>query len=483
MAVKLRCPECRAELKLKTAPEAGTEVECPKCGSSFEAPDTEAENEKAELVKQLKGAKEKEEKEEKTKPAAKGKADDKPAPKQPKRRKAKKRETSKGALIGAICAALFMLITVTATLIWFFNRVPQSVEMLHYVPEDAQSAIGVNVGHALKYPEFYKSVSGAYGGQQFRTAADAIGKAAGKESLEGWVDRVAVATSAANGTTMVFRTKEPFDEAALGKLAGAQKSGTFYNVPNMGRVFAPTPRLVVVASASTPQAVFNRMLTGHGDNKEKTLGTRMGALGAKVTRGTFWRLTMFDTGTRPTAPPKKEGAAGNDDSAAQLAQTTYEAINATKGYGVKASMGSKDVRFELDVWYTEGDKSSSTAKKWKDSELAKGDEGNTPKWFKEAGNTFGDKKVFAQLLNNLSFGTYGDVFYARTSVTMVDLQQSSSAAVGEVLGTRAAQGGFGGPGGVGPVGPAGPGPMGPGVPGGIVGPGGKPRRAIRKVRA
>lgn len=475
MAVKLRCPECRAELKLKSAPEPGTEIECPKCGSSFDAPDTEAENEKAELVKELKGAKNKDERAA-PKAAAKG---DKPAPKQPKRRKAKKRETSKGALVGAICAALFMLITVTATLIWFFNRVPQSVEMLHYVPEDAQTALGVNVGHAIKYPEFYKSVSGAYGGQQFRTAGDAIGKAAGKESLEGWVDRVAVATSAANGSTIVFRTKEPFDEGVLGKLAGAQKSGKFYTVPNMGRVFAPTNRLVVVASANVPQNAFNRMLNGHGDNKEKTLGTRMGALGAKVTRGTFWRLTMFDGGSRATAPPKKDGPAGSEDSAQQLAQTSYDTINGTKGFGVKASMGSKDVRFELDVWYNEGDKSSTTAKKWKESELAKGDEGNTPKWFKEATNTFGDRKVQAQLLNNLSFGTYGDVFYARTSVVMLELQQSSAAAVGEVLGTRAVQGGFGPVGGGGPGMPGG----GPGMPGGIVGPGGKPRRAIRKARA
>lgn len=481
MAVKLRCPECRAELKLKTAPEAGTEVECPKCGSSFEAPDTAAEDEKRELVKELKGAKDKDEK---AKPKAESKKDDKPAPKQPKKRKAKKRETSKGALIGAICAAVLMLVTVTATLIWFFTRVPQSVEMLHYVPEDAQSALGVNIGHATKYPEFYKSASSTFGGQPFRAAGDAIGKAAGKESLEGWVDRVVVATSTANGSTIVFRTKESFDEGALGKLAGAQKAGTYYNVPNLGRVFAPTNRLVVVAPASMPQGVFDRIRTGHGGNVEKTLGTRMGALGAKVTRGTFWRLSMFDGGARPTPPPKKDGAgtAGSNDAAQQLAQTSYDTLNGTKGFGVKASFGSRDVRFELDVWYTEGEKSSNTAKKWKESQLAKGDEGDTPKWFKEATNTFGDKKVQAQLLNNLSFGTYGDVFYARTSVVMAEMQQNASAGLGEVLGTRSAQGGFGGGGGPAPGGPGGPGgPVLPGPGGGVVGPG--PRRAVRKVRA
>jgi hypothetical protein len=479
MAVKLRCPECRAELKLKTAPEAGTEVECPKCGSSFEAPDTEAESEKAELVKQLKGAKDKDEK---AKPKAAAKGGGKPAPQQPKKRKAKKRETSKGALIGAICAALFMLVTVTATLIWFFNRVPQSVEMLHYVPEDAQTAVGVNVSHATKYPEFYKSASGAYGGQQFRLAGDAIGKAAGKENMEGWVDRVIVATSTANGASIVFRSKEPFDEAALGKLPGAQKTGNFYTVPSVGRVFAPTNRIVVVAPANVTQGAFTKMLNGHGDNKDKTLGTRMGALGAKVTRGTFWRLTLFDGGSRPAAPPKKD-AAGGDDTAQQRAQAEYDTVNGTKGYGVKASLGSRDVRFELDVWYADGDKSSSTSKKWRESELAKGDEGNTPKWFKEGSNTFGDKKVAAQLLNNLSFGTYGDVFYARTAVVLTELQQTAAASMGEVMGLRS-QGGGGGGGMPGP-GP-GPGPMGPGgpgMPGGVVGPGGRPRRASRKGRA
>ena len=45
MAVELRCPDCRAKLRLKAAPEAGTEVECPKCGTVFPAPEPEPEPE------------------------------------------------------------------------------------------------------------------------------------------------------------------------------------------------------------------------------------------------------------------------------------------------------------------------------------------------------------------------------------------------------------------------------------------------------
>src|SRR3954471_6036630 len=39
MAVELRCPECRAKLRLPADPEPGTDVECPKCSNVFPAPD------------------------------------------------------------------------------------------------------------------------------------------------------------------------------------------------------------------------------------------------------------------------------------------------------------------------------------------------------------------------------------------------------------------------------------------------------------
>ena len=39
MAVELRCPDCRAKLRLPDEPEPGSDVECPECNAVFPAPD------------------------------------------------------------------------------------------------------------------------------------------------------------------------------------------------------------------------------------------------------------------------------------------------------------------------------------------------------------------------------------------------------------------------------------------------------------
>src|SRR3954468_7194686 len=101
MAVELRCSDCRAKLRLKEAPEAGTEVECPKCGTVFAAPEPEEE-----------APKESTEKESAEKKEPKAKKKDKAAAGTPKRRRAKKRETSKVALFAVIGAGVFMLLVV-----------------------------------------------------------------------------------------------------------------------------------------------------------------------------------------------------------------------------------------------------------------------------------------------------------------------------------------------------------------------------------
>src|SRR5262245_54494450 len=110
MAVELRCPDCRAKLKLKTAPDPGTEVECPKYGPVSPAPEPEPEPEEE-------APKEKPEKRQKKEKKAK-KASATTAPAAPKKRKAKKRETSKAALFAVIGTGVFMLLTVTGVLIW-----------------------------------------------------------------------------------------------------------------------------------------------------------------------------------------------------------------------------------------------------------------------------------------------------------------------------------------------------------------------------
>jgi hypothetical protein len=362
--------------------------------------------------------------------------------------------------------------------------------------------MGMNLGHAQKYPAFYKSLKSLIDGAEFKPAGDAVSKAFGSD-LDGFVDHIAVARSLKNGHAIVFRSKVEFDPADLSKIPGAEKKTldgkTYYVAPNLlrnneaGRVFAPTNRLIVVCPASSARlndATFKKMINGHGENKEKTLGVRMGDLGKRVTRGTFWQMWVFDTDVKtesalPAADEK--GAAGGDDSKSKKRAVFQDATNGSIGFGVKASLGSREVRFEIVVSCKDSERASEFAKKMKESDLGKGDEGTPPKWFKDDTAGLGDRKIAAQLLSNISFGSSGDLFYARSSVETVDLQQSATTAIGLVTGlapknqSGSPGGGPGMPGmpGAPPGGPPGPPPGGPGGPP----PGPRPGMRRRHYRA
>jgi hypothetical protein len=500
MAVELRCPDCRAKLRLKVAPEAGTEVECPKCGTVFPAPEPEPEpNEDAPKPKKKSAASAEDDEKDKTDSEKKDKKtktkkDAKPgASKTPKKRKFKKKETSKAALIAVISIGVFMLLCMTGVLIWFFGRTPKSVEMFYYVPEDSQTAIGINLGHAQKYPEFYKSLKSTIESSDFKTPGDAIAKAAGTD-FNGLLDYAVKANSSKSGWAIVFRTKAEFDAGALAKIPGAEKKSadgkTYYTAPDLltnnqrGLVFAPTNRLIVVCPTTMDgQPAFKKMLNGHGDNKDKTLGVRMGDLGKRITRGTFWQLILFDTDLKSESvlPGTDKNSGGSrEDSQQKKLKVFSDALNSTRGMGIKASIGSRQVRFEIAITYGDSDKASSFAKVMKESDLGKGDEGEPPKWFKDDTMSLGDKKIAAQLLSNIGFGSSGAIFYVTSYVDTLDLQPSSGRLIGAVLGIAQRQGGGvpmgGGPGGAPPNLPPG-GPGGGGKPGG-----GKPRRRPNPAR-
>jgi len=513
MAVELRCPDCRAKLRLKAAPEAGTEVECPKCGTVFPAPEPEPED---DADAPLKTAKSDDEKPKKSSETRDKKADAKKGPggeaKAPRKRKAKKRETSKTALIAVICAGTILIACMSGVLVWYFTRTSKAVEMFYYVPEDAQAAWGINLGHVQKYPVFYKAINALITGAPFKPAADAVAKAAGTD-MDGLVDYVAVAESLNGGVvqsaTIVFRTKTEFDAADLSKIPGAEKKTldgkTYYLVPSLlqgnasARVFAPTNRLVVVCPDTINEPVFKKMINGHPDSRDKTLGVRMGALGKRVTRGTFWQLMMFDNAAtvEDALPPVNAAAAGGkssaDDPKAKKRAEYSDGMKGSFGIGVKASLGSRELRLEMIVSEKDGGRASEYAKKMKESEIGKGDEGTPPPWFKDETSSLGDKKIGAQVISNLGFGASGELFFVKTAVDTTDVQQSATKILGMVLGKTAQSAGGspgigpGGPGvgpggGGGPVRPGGP-PGAPGPPGRPNGPpGGKPRRRYNRAR-
>ena len=491
MAVELRCPDCRAKLRLREAPEPGTEIECPKCGTAFAAPEPEPEEDESPRPRKKEPPAEKGgrgDKAGKARPGAEKAAKKEKGPKDPKgprKRRAKKKETSKLALFLVIGAGTFLLIFMGGMLIWFFTRTSKAVEMFYYVPEDAQVSGGINLGHAQKYPEFYKSVKTSLAGTDYQAAADAIAKAA-ETDMEGLVDYMVRAESTANGWAVVFRTKADFDGGTLAKLPSARKktagSVDYYVVPNLlaggktGLAFTPTKRFIVVCPESLEsKGEFKNMVAGHPDSRDKTLGVRMGALGKRITRGTFWQMTLFEGGVKPQSvfPPQKSPnpppggqpggqppAGGSDDPDAAYTKVAMDALSGAKGFGVKASIGSRDVRFEMAVWYEESDKPSELATKQKESELGKGDSGEPPKWFKQKLSGWGlsDRKVYAQLLSNVGFGSSGGVFYVHSEAETIEVQKSASSVMLKVSGQSKDQN-SGNPG---------------GAPGG--GPGAQPRR-------
>ncbi|MBP3959055.1 hypothetical protein J8F10_27745 [Gemmata sp. G18] len=492
MAVELRCPDCRAKLRLPEAPDAGTEVECPKCATVFAAPEPEDTGEEEVIKKKKKPARDDEgddsdrgEKKEKKKTKTKTKID----PNVPRKRKAKKRETSKALLFGVVGLGLLLLGGVGGMLVWFVARTPKSVEMMYYLPEDCDTAEGLNLGHAQKYPELYKSISGTFQNTEFKAAIDAFARVLGTSDGDALVEYVVFGSSNKSGSATVVRTRMDIDGTALGKLPGAQQktlgSGTYYLVDGFKggakvRVFSPTSRLIAYCSTDVPEGVFQKMLGGHADSKEKTVGVRAGELGKRVTKGTFWSMTLYQGENKPPAASAGGAQGGNnDDGNAQFARLVADTLAGSKGWGWKASIGSREIRFEITVWYNEGDKASNTSKKFKESDLGKGDEGTPPKWWKEKIDSLG-KKIGAQMLSNVGCGSSGDLFFAKSAVDTVDLKDAVSSVAGKVTGKSGGMGGPpGGPGGPpgGPGGPPGGPPVGP--PGGPGAPGRPPKTRRR----
>jgi flagellar basal body-associated protein FliL len=433
-------------LRLKEAPEPGVEVECPECEHVFPAPDLE--NGDAPPARPKKRPRDDEDDDDRpaTKAGENGapkKKKKKADPKIPKKRRAKKKETNKTLMILLIVGGIVFLAAVSGLLIWFFSRKPASYEMMKYLPADAEAAVGLNVGHLNKYPEFLKQVEPVYSNNGFKRAADALAKALGTE-VNDMLDYMVDGTGK-SGSAIVLRTKQEFDQEALAKLPGAKKTGNYYTITNIrgagDRVFAPTNRIVVFCTSSIPKSTFDAMLTGNEGNEE-TLALRAGPLSKRVVRGTYW---VFGLGqyAKFTAPPKKtDGTSGGE-------RLTYiaDVASSAKGLGFKASVGSRSVRFEFVVWCSDSDVAGSKYEKFKGSELAKGDDAlEPPRYWKDFAQTGvgGDKKVTTELLSNIGAKTSGELYilYAECDT------KTRMASVGNIGGKLAGEqsgGGSGGP--------------------------------------
>jgi predicted Zn finger-like uncharacterized protein len=427
MAVEFRCPECRAKLRVPEAPDPGDDVECPKCGHVFPAPDLDDDRpEKAAAAPE---------------PEEKPKAGGQPkefVKANNKRKKAKKKKTSPALLAGIVVGGLVFIGLVTALLVWYTRRAPASVEMMYYLPEDTELVTGFNVGHVQKYSGLYDTVDKAFAETPTQKAFAAFAKALGQEPKEITDYAVTGKGKTPSSAAIVLRTKKEYDTARLAKFPGAREATAdgvkYYKVDKIDgvdfdnpRVFAPTNRLLVICPGDIPTGLFGKMVHGQKD-ESKAVPARMGAFGNKVARGTYWVMYLYGTGSplRPKLPPQPEGNTISPDF--EYAKMLVGVAGKSQGMGYKVNVGSKEIRMEMLVWYDNADDAKDQAKKWKESELAKGDDGDTRsvRWWGPFVARMGQRKVGDQMRDHLVFDSSGEVFVARTAVDTVEMKMSIS---------------------------------------------------------
>jgi hypothetical protein len=314
-------------------------------------------------------------------------------------------------------------------LIFLLGRKSPTIAMMSYLPDDTQTVYGVSIGQIQRYPLFYKSFASATG-LETPTHTDPLSKALGDDFIE-QIDSVIWGVGAAN-RTMVIRTKQEFDTAALTKLGREEtiEDVKVYSVSRLhelpgplglgfseGKVFAPTNRILVVTTARIQPATLQKIL--HGDTSEGSIVSRMGPLGKRIARGSVW-LFHLERAASNKAADETLARMYKDDST--KARNPLDP-GPLRGWGIRASLGSKSVRFEAVGWCMDSAQATTDLENWNKSEIAKGDEGTPERvWTEFANRNFGDKILVAQILSNFSFSASGELFIVKTEADIARVQ-------------------------------------------------------------
>jgi hypothetical protein len=455
MAFDIRCPECKARLRLDEAPDPDTPIECPRCGSQFAAPAPE-------------------------RPAAKPARSDKIDPmtgerkkrgKMPKKRKVKKQKTNPIVLLIAIGFGFAALIAVGILMVWFLNRAGKVEEMLTYVPDSCNWARGVNVSQLSRYPGYKPEVE-KYMTGPVAAAANELAQAAGHDPGT-FVDYLVVAKNKSDrgaSTMYVFRTQRSFKPDVLGaNLLGAtaQGDGTYRlagsapGVLSGATVHMPTRRLVVVIPPDAQSMVSGSLAGKNG--RDGTFAGQLDATARVVIRGSIW-LVVHAAGGEKAYIANLTGLVDQDFKA-----VTDQGKNSTT-FGMWTTPGGNGVRVGAAMQCASSKDADSLVRTIREGPLGKADESEPTNQLRKSWSVSTDKKAWGEFMQYVDFRSKRDCAYLVSTVSgdnakrFMDMFNNPGVAAGE-----SSFGGFGGDprGGFGPPG----GPPQPGLPGGVAPPG------------
>lgn len=429
MAFEVRCPDCRTKLRLSEAPPPGEEIECPKCSVVFAVPDRETAEDRPRK-KKAKAAVASPAKTEAKPSGDKPKGND-AAP--PKKRKSKKKKSNPAVLFGSIGGGVLVLLLMVGYMVHLQTRQPAAISMMTFLPDDANTAGGINLEQFRNYQVIYKDIDALQIVWPDRSQGT-LSKAFESDFIDlveylVWGDRHGGGADPAD--TVVIRGKKDFNQAALAKLGGREETvngvkvytAILNDIPGRTsaqevKVFSPNSRVIVVTNSRISAANLQKMVRGNtGDDG---FVARMGPLGKQTCKGTVWRFEFFDR-SKPVEVSGKTGV-----------YTSLLGLNAPggeydpgriQGYGYRGSLGSRSIRFEADLWCLNPEQAAKAAENYNKSELSKGDEGQTPGWWLGfAQHIFSEKIISLQILSNLRFTASGELFIVRTEGDLKKLQ-------------------------------------------------------------
>ena len=405
MSFDVRCPKCRAKLRLDEAPEVGSPIECPKCERTFPAP--------ADSVP----------------PPASAPA---PAPEAPKKKKKEKEEAKKREFINPfklfamVGGAMLGLILLLGTFQYFLYLAGSAVEeSLGQIPPEYNYLRGINVKQMKKFPGFKEEMDKYYT-KDVKDAFEKLAGATGRDPETLLTHLVMASTFGKSAPIYYFSTKSSVDRNFARGIEKAREESSggvsFYRLPSSDNpilsgatVYCPTTRLIVVVPAGVDSSA---VLRGTRDiaRSERTTA-RIGNAGRMAVRAHMWQIVrnVESMQSMPVTLYTNVLVKALPDIAKNGANSTC--------LSVWISIGGSGVRLGAAMECTDKQAAESLVKSMQNGPLGKADDSRVPHQLKQAVPMSSYDRAFPEFLQYVEFDNKRAAAYFRTLVSGENAKQ------------------------------------------------------------